>query len=73
MIGGEREKIRPCWICDVMNWIVIGGEPGKVGHVGFGRHDLCPNKGAVNQSNVTGSGSQNTGSGSKNVKMFFIS
>ena len=36
VIGGERGKGRPCWMDDVMRWLGIGGERGKVDHVGFG-------------------------------------
>ena len=36
-IGGEQVKGRPCWMDDAMRWMGIGGEGGKVGHVGLGR------------------------------------
>ena len=69
MIGGERGKGRPCWIYDVMGWSGIGGEGGKVGHVGLGGGcDVmiyAQIRGAVNQS-------EESGTGSKNVKKFYL-
>ena len=62
MIGGESGKCRPSWIGVFCDWS-RGGEKeaifAQIWAVSF-------------MGDVTGSGSENTGSGSQNVKMFYL-